>query len=562
MILSANDIGMDPRDRPVFDQNLAEEAFPLERRPVPPLKEASEAPDIDKTVPPMNFISLPTGTEMELIGNVRMTPPEHWQDVRKLTFLTKKFYCRRPGREAMKPEDVYHDKLHNCGLRCGEHCRGKCSTCPGKCTGECEECMERYHPGDIVTIYPKNFPEDVDKLIEIMGWEDVAEKKVALCFTHDIQDRVPVSNVPGLNASPECTFRELLIHNLDFNAIPHRYFFTLISNYTKDPLHKERLIEFGNPAHRDEYFDYATRPRRSIFEVLQDFAGSVMIPWSEITNIFPVIRGRQFSIASGGSLKDSGLTGLKQAGLEGMVKVELVIALVKYRTILKKIRQGLCSRYIASLTEGTMVKVQFDVNKKFDILAHSRPDLPIIMIAPGTGIAPCRSLIWEHTRYRALRADQTAEVMQKRNLIEAAIDIERVHKDREVNSEGKRIAYDAPQFGDMILFYGNRSKDADYLFKEEWKIAELRLEVHTAFSRDQRQKIYVQDVLLQQSKRVYDLLSQNAIIYVCGSSGNMPKSVRATILKIIEKEAGFSPEESEACVAAIEAKGAYIQETW
>ena len=103
---------------------------------------------------------------------------------------------------------------------------------------------------------------------------------------------------------PKSTLRDLLTVNLDITAIPQRSVLEILAHYTDDPTHKERLLEFSNPAYTDEFFDYATRPRRGILEVLQDFQ-SVKLPFNIVTTVFPVIRGRQYSIASGGIQKIS-----------------------------------------------------------------------------------------------------------------------------------------------------------------------------------------------------------------------------------------------------------------
>ena len=101
------------------------------------------------------------------------------------------------------------------------------------------------------------------------------------------------------------------------------------------------------------------------------------LPWSYATSLFPPIRGRQFSIASGGVLSKSPTT--------DNIHVEILVAIVRYKTVLKKVRQGLCSRYIASLPENCEMKVMFEENAKFYDLLRREPGRPVIMIAPGTG---------------------------------------------------------------------------------------------------------------------------------------------------------------------------------
>jgi len=443
--------------------------------PCEQLKEKLEGENdpVDSHLPSPDLLPIPEGFEVTLIENKRLTPEDHWQDVRQLTFHI--------------PDEF------------------------------------DYMPGESVTIYPKNFPEDVQTLIDLMDWNEVADKplkfKNQIQYPHsDIGDPDLVSNVPGLYPLKHTTLRQLLIHNLDITAIPKRFFFEIIAHHSSDPVHKERLLEFTNPAFTDEFYDYTTRPRRSILEVLHDFP-SVKLPWQWVTNIFPVIRGRSYSISSGGLLQ--------QTRQKGMIAVQLLVAIVKYKTVLRKVRQGLCSRYLASLLPGTSLTIELSSDNAFYKYAKLAPKHPIILIAPGTGLAPCRSLIWERSQ--------------------------ELHR-------GKII-------GSAYLFYGGRNKDADYFYKDEWKDRALKTTVFTAFSRDQKEKIYVQDIIRREGKLILDLINrQNAIIFVCGSSGSMPKAVKEALIDAcyenLPKGKGRSREFIAKEFENYERNGRYVQETW
>jgi sulfite reductase alpha subunit-like flavoprotein len=431
-----------------------------------------ESAPTDEDLPESQMLAIPRAIEMELISNKRLTPGTHWQDVRELSFYMSEEFT--------------------------------------------------YHPGDTVTIYPKNFPTDVQALIDLMEWNEVADVRLRFVpeapdFYHD---KFLMATLPTtLHRLEGSTLRDLLTHNLDITAIPKRYFFELVAHYCSDPTHKERLQEFSNPIYTDEFFDYTSRPRRSILEVLQDFP-SVKIPFIHAATIFPLIRGRQYSIASGGSTRNN-------VDVKGQKKVQILVAIVKYRTVLKKIRQGLCSRYLASLPEGSILNIGLERNDSFYKLAKLHPERPLLLIAPGTGLAPARSLIWE----RALIAFK-----------------------------------DNARVGTNYLFFGGRNKSADYFYKEEWTYPSLRTKVFTAFSRDQPEKIYVQDVIRQNGKLIAELTDVAAIIYICGSSGNMPKAVRAALVDALHQ---FHPlatkhtkEGVEGVLKNFEKQGRLIQETW
>ncbi|KAG0650184.1 NADPH-dependent FMN and FAD-containing oxidoreductase [Hyphodiscus hymeniophilus] len=440
---------------------------------------------VSTLIPSCSHLPIPGGFSIELMENKRVTPLTHWQDVRLLTFR----------------------------MTADEH---------------------QYEPGDVVTIFPKNFADDVQGLIDLMGWNLVADKPLKFELTGPdlLLDPYFAALPPGLYARENSTLRQLLTHNLDFTAIPKPSFFRHISHYTDDQRDKERLLEFGDSRYRDEYYDYATRPRRSILEILTDFT-SVKIPFNEVASIFPVIRGRQFSICSGGLGRQVARPAHQDRKTpDEFIKVQLLVAIVKYQTVLKRIRQGLCSRYIASLQQGMHLTVKLDGTGSFYKIPDLFPEFPVIMVAAGTGVAPCRSLIWER-----------AGVIANRDLDD-----------------------DSKPVGPNVLIYGGRNKKADFFFKNEMTGTAMRTKVLTAFSRDQKEKVYVQDVIMREGKMLVELILQRGVVYVCGSSGNMPKAVRQAFLRALVEFGGPGLEKNmdnaEKCLAEMEKTGHYIQETW
>src|SRR5690242_180328 len=198
-------------------------------------------------VPNQDLLDIPSGLTARVSSNERVTPKTHWQDVRHLKLDLE-----------------------------GSH---------------------PYVPGDVLTIYPKNFPSDVDHLLSIMDWTPIADKRIR--FTPSSPSisstaRLPVST---FSSSSTTTLRQLLTNHLDILSIPRRSFFAQLAHYTNDEFHRDRLMEFTDPEYIDELYDYTSRPRRSILEVLQEFE-SVKIPWQRVCSIIPALRGRQFSIAS------------------------------------------------------------------------------------------------------------------------------------------------------------------------------------------------------------------------------------------------------------------------
>ncbi|CAD6498980.1 BgTH12-04634 [Blumeria graminis f. sp. triticale] len=427
--------------------------------------------------PEYEHIPIPNSYKAKLKCNKRMTPNSHFQDVRELSFIVK-------------------EELN-------------------------------YQPGDSIIIFPKNFPGDVDTLIKLMKWEDVADKPLRFVTQNPEYTRSDILVPPTsyLHTISHTTLRQLLTHNLDITAIPKRRFFEFIAQHTEDPMHRDRLFEFANPMFTDEFYDYTSRPRRSILEVLQDFP-TVNLPWKYVLAIFPVMRGRAYSIASGGAEKSVCLKS------EKAVQITILVAIVEYRTILKKIRRGLCSRYLAYLKEDTEIRIVLKRSDSFYKLAQKSPQLPLILVGPGTGIAPCRSLILE----RGL------QMLAPNNNVE---------------------------IGQNCLFFGGRNRAADYFYEEEWTATHLRTRVFPAFSRDQAKKVYVQDLIRLEANFVSTLiLAQGAIIYVCGSSGSMPLGVKEALIFALTRcelklvGVPFTRESALLKLAELEKNGRFIQETW
>lgn len=412
--------------------------------------------------------------------NQRLTSSEHWQDVRHLVFSSA--------------------------------------------------LQASYDPGDVLTIFPKNFPDDVNHIISTMGWTDVADRPIQCTQRQpSLESKNEAPPLSGLPASQPTTLRILLTEHLDFTAIPRRSFFSTIAHFTQDPIHKERLLEFTKPEYIDELYDYTTRPRRSILEVLQEFE-SVRIPWQWAMGVIPELRGRQFSIASGGQLKRDA---------DNKTRFELLVAIVKYKTVIKKIREGVCTRYLAVLPVGAQLPVT--LQKGGLGITKKEAKHPMIMIGPGTGVAPIRSLIWERLQW----ADQTTSQSH-------------VFK-------GSGGFNNENIIGENILFFGCRKRGADYFFQDEWEnlMGGISLQVFTAFSRDPGRKIYVQDIIKEQADLVFRLIYKcGGIVYVCGSSGQMPRGVRASLVEVLQISGSMDQEAADHYLETMEKEGRYKQETW
>lgn len=196
------------------------------------------------------------------------------------------------------------------------------------------------------------------------------------------------------------------------------------------------------------------------------------------------------------------LYSIASAQAEVEEEVHLTVGLVSYDTD-GQVRTGGASGFLANrLEEGQSVKVFIEHNDNFRLPQNN--DTPVIMIGPGTGVAPFRSF------------------MQQREADEAT--------------------------GDNWMFFGDQTFTQDFLYQVEWQNylkSGLLTRMDVAFSRDQAEKIYVQDRLKEQSADVFAWLERGAHLYICGDMSRMAKDVETTLLEIIATEGKLSAQQAQ-----------------
>ena len=303
------------------------------------------------------------------------------------------------------------------------------------------------------------------------------------------------------------SLRALFQYHLDLFGRPKRYFFHLLSFFATDEQHKEKLAELASSEGLDQLYQYCYRPKRNIYEVLKDFP-SIKIPIRYILDLIPVMKPRYFSISS--ALSESTST------------VALTVAIVQYKTILSEIRKGVCTDYLSQLDVGNEIGISI-AQGLFRIPSHH---VPIICISPGTGIAPMRSIL--------------------------------------------RDRFQSPNPAESILFFGCRSKDADYYYEQEWLQAteNCNFQIIPAFSRDQEDKVYVQHKLLEHAPKVWEMITNGALIFLSGfllvirNAKKMPDDVRNALVTIISQKGGMELKDAEKYFEKMEAQGRYQEECW
>ncbi|KAJ3540375.1 hypothetical protein NM688_g6234 [Phlebia brevispora] len=319
-----------------------------------------------------------------------------------------------------------------------------------------------------------------------------------------IRHTLPDQSLPP-HLPSKLTLRVLFTKYLDINAIPRRSFFALLRYFTTDQLETEKLEEFLSPEGTDDLYDYCQSVRRTIREVLDEFR-SAKIPREYLFDLFPPLRPREFSIASSRHRHPR--------------RMQLCVAIVNYRTKLKIPRKGVATTYIASLQPGDKINIRL---KKGLIQLPEDGDIPLICVGPGTGIAPVRAVIEERTRL---------------------------------------------DFYNNTLYQGCRSASKDQHYGEEFGALadEKKLIYRVACSRDNPpgvKRTYVQDLIAQDAKRIWDLVgTRGAWVYICGSSNKMPAGVKLAIQEAAVAHGKLSDEDAKEFIATMEREGRLIEDCW
>ncbi|MBE3670616.1 sulfite reductase [NADPH] flavoprotein, alpha-component [Vibrio navarrensis] len=235
---------------------------------------------------------------------------------------------------------------------------------------------------------------------------------------------------------------------------------------------------------KDKLREYAANTQ--IVDVLKE--KKTKLSAEQLISLLRRLTPRLYSIASSQSEVDE--------------EVHLTVGIVEY-DVDGEVRQGGASSYLGQrLEEGESVKVFIEHNNNFKLPQDD--STPVIMIGPGTGIAPFRSFIQERDNRGA---------------------------------DGKNW-----------LFFGDRTFTQDFLYQVEWQKylkSGILTRLDVAFSRDQHEKVYVQHRVLEQAEQVWQWLQDGAYVYICGDATRMAKDVHEALLVVAQQQGGLSREKAE-----------------
>lgn len=335
---------------------------------------------------------------------------------------------------------------------------------------------DSFEPGDCIGIFPKNDPEIVSELIETLVWD-------------------PEEIVPINDSGDTLTLRDALTNHFE------------ITKLTKPIVTKAANI-FGNgvlseKVKKDRWI-YGYVEGRDFIDLLNDFPPEDL-QQDALHQILRKLPAREYSIASS-----------HQAAPD---EVHLTIGAVRYHSH-DRDRKGVCSvQFAERLQPGDTVPIYLKKNPNFKFPKTS--ETPVIMIGPGTGVAPFRSYIQEK---------EELELTNK-----------------------------------AWLFFGEQHFTTDFLYQTEWQgwLKDGVLDkLSVAFSRDSEEKVYVQHRIEENSKEFYQWIQEGAAIYVCGDEKHMAKDVHQSILNVIQKEGHYNEEEAETFLTELKKERRYQRDIY
>jgi sulfite reductase (NADPH) flavoprotein alpha-component len=329
-----------------------------------------------------------------------------------------------------------------------------------------------YVVGDAFGLFPKNDPVLADSIIGALG--------VA----------------PDYDIGGEC-LRDILINKVALSAAPDSLF-QLYSYITGGERRmKAKALASGEDPDRDA----ATL---DVLATLEKFAGVTPDPEAFIEALEP-LQPRLYSISSSPKVEPG--------------RVSLTVDAVRYR-LGNRMRRGVASTYLAErIAPGSPIQVYVQKAHAFGLPVD--PAVPVIMVGPGTGIAPFRAFL------------------QERMI---------------TNARGRNW-----------LFFGHQRRDHDFFYEDElsgMKASGALTRLSLAWSRDGDQKFYVQDRMREVGRDLWSWLSDGAHVYVCGDAQRMAKDVERALVDIVAEHGARSTDDAVAFVADLKKRGRYQQDVY
>jgi sulfite reductase (NADPH) flavoprotein alpha-component len=339
-----------------------------------------------------------------------------------------------------------------------------------------------YRVGDSISVMPYNDSQFVDLTLKAMG---ASGEETVL----DKHTKEPWS------------LREYLTRKSDLTQVPRKLIAELGLRQTH-PQKKERFEFIQSEGEKEALKEY--QGSHEVWDALQENEEVRFAP-QELCNLLQPLLPRFYSIASS----------MAHVGEE----VHLTVAELTYVTN-GHVRRGICTHYLCQLAPARESIVPVYIQPSHDFTVPEDPGATMIMVGPGTGVAPFRAFMQE----------------------------------REVQQSN----------GFNWLFFGECHRAYNFFYEEDWKrwVDRGNLKLDTAFSRDQEHKIYVQHRIQEHGKELFELIEQGAYFYVCGDAHRMAKDVDATLHQIVQTHGKCDEASAKDYIKKLKSSKRYLRDVY
>lgn len=393
-----------------------------------------------------------------------------------------------------------------------------------------------YQTGDHVAIWPTNNDTEINRLASVLGLSDKLDQVIRIDAIDPAASKKHPFPVPT-------TYRAAFRHYLDICAPVSRQTLMSLVEYAPTAASQEALRTLATD--KDEYHEKVGEAVRNLGEVLelcQDDEGTTAapgffesIPFDLVVESLSRLQPRYYSISSSSCTHPT------------QVAVTAVTLAYQPTPTPNRTVYGVNTNYLWQMHAAQHKDIDTSDIPSYDLkgprnvldatrlpvhIRHSQfklprnNALPVIMVGPGTGVAPFRGF---------------------------------VHERAALKREGKEV-------GPTILFYGCRHPKQDFLYADEWPELFDTLgddsQIITAFSRETEHKVYVQHRLQEHGEQMWQWIEKGAYIYVCGDAKNMARDVQQTFISFAEKYGGKSIEQAQDYVKKLRSTGRYQEDVW
>jgi cytochrome P450/NADPH-cytochrome P450 reductase len=356
-----------------------------------------------------------------------------------------------------------------------------------------------YRTGDHLGVLPSNSPALVERVLERFGFD-------ALTYVR-LHSSGP-GRIASLPLQATLSVRRLLMHYVELQGVATRKQIATLAEHTRCPVSKPALLELASEE-GDDYRDEIKAKRTSILDLLERYpACELSLP--QYLEMLPLMTPRYYSISSSPVAEPD--------------RMSITVGVVREPAYSGNgIYEGIASTHLARREAGTRL-FAFIKSSKSGFTLPEDPSRPIIMVGPGTGLAPFRGFLAERA---------------------------------ELGAQGKTL-------GPAMLFFGCRHPEQDFIYRHELQAyAEAGIvDLNVAFSRLGETKTYVQDLIEKKSDAVWSLLESGATVYVCGDGSQMEPQVRARFETLYREKTGADAAAASAWLVDLVEKRRYVLDVW